>query len=67
MEITMHFTRVVKGVRLVEPLDWLTESSIAREGISFAKHPLGSDSLSFGVLPQCYHPVHLSVSFNTIR
>ena len=61
-EITMRLTRIVNGGCLVEPLDWLAESSIAREGISFAKDPLGSGSSSFGVLPQCHHPVHLSVS-----
>ena len=57
----MHLTRVVNDGRLVKPLDWLAESSIALEGISFAKDLLGSGSSSFRVLPQCYHPVHLSV------
>ena len=37
MEITMRLTCVVNGGCLVEPLDWLAESSIAWEGISFAK------------------------------
>ena len=32
---------VVNGGHLVEPLDWLAESSIAWESISFAKDPLG--------------------------
>ena len=64
----MHLTCVVNGSRLVEPLDWLTKRSIAWEGISFAtKDPLGSGSSSFGVLPQCHHPVHLSVNLPTIK
>ena len=41
----------MNGGCLVKPLDWLAESSIAREGISFTKDPLGSGSSSFGVLP----------------
>ena len=57
----MHLTCVVNGSRLVEPLDWLAESSIAWEGILFAEDPLGSGSSSFRVLPQCHHSVHLSV------
>ena len=61
-EITMRLTRIVNGGCLVEPLDLLAESSITQGGISFAKDPLGSGSSSFGVLPQCHHPVHLSVS-----
>ena len=40
---------------------WLA-CSIALEGISFAKDPFGSGSSSFGVLPQCHHPVHFTVS-----
>ena len=60
-EITMRLRRIVNGGCLVEPLDWLAESSIAQGGISFAKDPLGLGSSSFGVLPQCHHPVHLSV------
>ena len=33
----MRLTCVVNGGCLVEPLHWLAESSIAWEGISFAK------------------------------
>ena len=58
----MRLTCVVNGDCLVEPLDWLAVSSIAQKGIPFAKDPLGSGSSSFGVLPQCHCPVHLSVS-----
>ena len=50
-EITIHLTCVVNGGCLVKPLDWFAEGSIAWEGISFAKDPLGSGSSSFGVLP----------------
>ena len=58
----MCLMSVVNGGHLVKPLDWLAENSIAWEGISFAKDSLGSGILSFGVLPQCHFPVHLSVS-----
>ena len=33
----MRLMHIVNGGHLVEPLDWLVESSIAREGISLAK------------------------------
>ena len=56
----MHLTYVMVSSHLVEPPDWLC--SIAWKGISFAKEPLESGSSSFRVLPQCHHPVHLSVS-----
>ena len=59
METTMRLMHAVNGGCLVEPFDWLAESSIAREGILFAKNP---GSSSFRVLPQCHHPVHLTVS-----
>ena len=46
----MCLMRVVNGGHHVEPLDSLAESSIAWEGISFAKEPLGSGGSSFRVL-----------------
>ena len=41
MKITICLTRVVNGGHLVEPLDWLAESCIASESVSFANDPLG--------------------------
>ena len=60
MHSTLGLMCVVNGGRLVEPHDWLN-SSIAWEGISFAKDPLGSGSSFFRALPQCHFSVHLSV------
>ena len=51
-------TCFVNGGCLVEPLDRLTPWH-GKVAIPFAKDPLGSGSSSFGVPPQCHHPVHL--------
>ena len=60
MHLTLDLMHVVNGSPLVELLDWL---SLYRRKVAilFAKDPLGLGSPSFGVLPQCHHPMHLSV------
>ena len=59
MRLMLGFMHVMNSSPLVEPL-WLA-CSIVQGGILFAKEPLGSGKSSFEVLPQCLHPVHLSV------
>ena len=63
MRFTLGLKCVVNSSHLVKPLDWLN-CSVAYEGKSFVKDPLGSGSSFFGALPQCRHPVHLSSRVN---
>ena len=59
----MHLTCVENGSHLLKLFDWLAESSIAQEGISIAKDPLGSGSSAFRVLPQSHRPVHFQKAY----